>query len=805
MKISYRWLKRYLNIDLSPERVAELLTDTGLEVEGIEEVERIKGGLRGVVVGEVLTCVPHPNADKLSITTVDLGDGTPLQIVCGAPNVAQGQKVPVATVGTVLYPDGEELKIKKGKIRGEVSMGMICAEDELGLGTSHDGILVLDAQLTPGTPASEVFEMESDHVFEIGLTPNRTDAMGHIGVARDLRAAILTLEGQAPRLDFPHSSFQPETNNPVSLHIQDADGCPAYNGIYFENVQVAPSPEWLQQSLTAIGIAPKNNVVDVTNYVLHTYGHPLHAFDAQRLNGQQVVVRRAHEGEQLVTLDGVERALHTDDLVIADAEKSVCLAGILGGQDSGVTEQTTSVYLEGAYFDPVRIRKTAKRHGLSTDASYRYERGVDPNTTRMAHEYAAALICELTGAKASPCDHQGRETFPAAQITFSLNKVLRLIGAEIEPSKVEGILSALDIALLSTGGDLWTVQVPTYRVDVTRDVDIAEEILRIYGFNNIPVPSQMRISVAAFDPKAEVLEKQLLAQLTGNGFYEIMNNSLTKGEHYEKLQPAQAEKLIRILNPLSQDLDSMRAHLLFGGLEAVSFNQKRQRPNLRLFERGRVYGKGGSGFFEQQHLDLFIAGEERTEHWHTAPLKNDFFELKGLLEGLFARLKTPVSTKRIEHELYSECLEFKAGKTKLALLGTVHPKVMQHFEVKGTVLHASLLWDTLTQLLLQRAPQLFTALPKYPQVRRDLALLVPAGVDFNALSELIRASDRKYLREVFLFDVYEGKNLPEGTKSYACGLVFQDEKKTLNDKSVDASIARILAQLKEQLGVELRS
>ena len=803
MNISYQWLKRFLAVDLDPKRVDELLTDTGLEVEGVHEVESIKGGLRGVVVGEVLTCEQHPNADRLRVTTVNIGEEEPVQIVCGAPNVAAGQKVPVATVGTRLYPGGEELKIKKGKIRGEVSFGMICAEDELGLGNDHDGIMVLDPSLKPGTPCAEVFNIESDFVFEIGLTPNRTDAMGHIGVARDLRAALLVKGEESPELIVPKGTYQTEGNNPVALTIE-SDMCPSYYGTYFTGVEVKESPDWLKNSLTAIGLTPKNNVVDITNYVLHTFGHPLHAFDAEKLSGQKVIVRQAKEGEKMTTLDDVERELSAHDLVIADERKPVCIAGVLGGADSGVSQATTSVYLEGAYFDAVSVRKTAKRHGINSDASYRYERGVDPNSTAAAHAYAAALICELTGATASVADHQGTTDFPKLEITFSFEKVCKLIGVEMSIESASDILKWLDFEIIGLNGDQWTVKVPTYRVDVTRDVDIAEELLRIYGFNNVEIPSGMRISVAKHDPRPEKIEKSVLDQLTGNGFFEIMNNSLSKGADYETLQSEVSGNLIEMLNPLSQDLNVMRNNMLFGGLTAIGFNQKRQQSNLRFFERGKTYGKGGNGYFETSVIDLFCSGTSNTDHWKADASENDFFYMKGLLEAMLSRFGFNATMTRKDHSLYGEFLSIKVGKTTIGHLGSVHPKVLGHFDVKGTVAHASLHWEQVVQLMISNGTQPFAALPKFPSVRRDLALLVDTATTYAELEETITQTERKLLKNVFLFDVYEGDKLPEGKKSYAIGLTFQDPGKTLNDKAVEKSVGRIVHQLGERLNAQLR-
>lgn len=803
MKISYRWLKRYLEVNLSPERVAEILTDTGLEVEGVAEVESIKGGLRGVVIGKVLTCEQHPNADRLKVTTVDVGEKEPLQIVCGAPNVAVGQTVPVALVGTTLFPNGEELKLKKGKIRGEESMGMICAEDELGLGQSHDGILILDDSWQAGTPCAEVFNMESDFVFEIGLTPNRTDAMGHIGVARDLRAALVTAGEEAPLLTVPAPSFNASASNPITLTVED-QGCPAYYGAFLTDITVKESPEWLKNSLVAVGLTPKNNVVDITNYVMHTYGHPLHAFDADAINGNAVIVRPAKAGEKLITLDEVDRELDTTDMIIADANGPMCIAGVLGGKTSGVSDSTKNVYLEGAYFDAVRVRKTAKRHGINSDASYRYERGVDPNITAHAHAYAIALLIEHADAKVSTVDLVGTAKFPCQEVSFSFSKVMRLIGLELSTEMVDLILKQLDFKIIAMNGDTWHVAVPTYRVDVTRDVDIAEEILRIYGFNKVEVPAQMRISVAPHDPRPEKLEKSILNQLTGNGFFEIMNNSLAKGEDYEVLQPEVRANLVEMLNPLSMDLNVMRANLLFGGLQAISFNLKRQQPNLRLFERGKTYGQGANGYFENTQLDLFATGNFGEDHWNNSAQSNDYFWLKGLMESLLKRMGLSVEFKESSHSLYGEYVEIKLGKSSIGALGTVHPKVLKHFDIKGGAVHASLDWARCNDAVLSQGVQFFDALPKFPSVRRDLALLVDRNEAYANLEQIIAQTGKGLLTHSFLFDVYEGDKLPADKKSYAIGMIFQDANKTLNDEAVDKTVSRIVDQLNKRAGAVLR-
>jgi phenylalanyl-tRNA synthetase beta chain len=681
---------------------------------------------------------------------------------------------------------------------------MICAEDELSIGTSHDGIMVLDDSIPAGTPLAEVVGLESDFVFEIGLTPNRTDAMGHIGVARDLRAAMVVKGYEVKELVMPYGSVKTEGSNPIQLSIQDS-GCPAYNGAYISDVEVKESPEWLQNSLKAIGLTPKNNVVDITNYVLHTYGHPLHAFDADQLEGNSVIIRPAEAGERITALDEVEHVLTPEDMVIADAKKPACIAGVMGGLISGVTTKTKNVYLEGAYFDAVRIRKTAKRFGISSDASYRYERGVDPNATREAHQYALSLICELTGGKASEVDRQGTEEFPCNEITFSFERVMKLIGLELSPEKVDQILRLLDFKILVMNGDTWKVSVPTNRVDVTRDVDVAEEILRIYGFNEVPVPDQMRISVAKHDPRPGKIEQNTLGQLTGNGFFEIMNNSLTRGADYDSLAPEVVPQLIEMLNPLSQDLNVMRANLLFGGLNVIAFNQKRQNPNLRFFERGKVYGKGANGYFENSCLDLFIAGNEGEHHWRTSATQNDLFELKGFVEAMLNSLGIKYTFNTADHSLYGEYMEIKARKTSLGHIGYVHPKVSKHFDVKGGIAHASLNWEVLTNLVVSAGTQLFNALPKFPSVRRDLALLVDTATGYGDIEMVISQTGGSLLKNCFLFDVYEGDKLPAGKKSYAVGMIIQDDEKTLNDKAVDKLVGRILQQLEHRTGAVLRA
>jgi phenylalanyl-tRNA synthetase beta chain len=808
MKISYNWLKQFLQVDSDAEVIGELLTDLGLEVEGIETKESIKGSLAGVIVGEVLTCKQHPNADRLKVTTVDLGTGDPVQIVCGAPNVAAGQKVPVATIGTMLYDEkGEGFKIKKGKIRGEESHGMICAEDELGLGSDHDGIMVLDKTLKVGTPAAEVFDIEIDQIFEIGLTPNRADAMSHYGVARDLRAGLIqqgtSLELISPSVSNYHVD---ERTLRIEVEVEKKELAPRYCGISITDVEVKDSPEWIQNRLKAIGLTPKNNVVDITNYVLHELGQPLHAFDARQIKGNKVVVKTLPQGTKFTTLDDVERELHEEDIMICDAESNpLCIAGVFGGIKSGVTETTTSVFLESAYFNPVSVRKTAKRHGLNTDASFRFERGIDINFTEYALKRAALLIEEYAGGKiASDVMDFYPEKVEDFQVFLSYENAFRLIGQEIDKDVIKNILASLEIKINSeTAGGLG-LTIPSYRVDVQREADIIEEILRVYGYNNIEFSHKLNTSIS-FDSNKEVKIENIVAdQLTSLGFYETMANSLTKEEYISLSEGLQSEHNVEMLNPLSNDLKVMRQSLLFSGLESVSYNINRKNNSLKLYEFGKTYHKYDSGYQESKHLTLFVSGDQNKESWKVASQRADFFYLKGIVTAVFDRLGlSNLKTTPVKSDVFSEGITLSLGKTKLVDLGVVCKKILKEFNIKQEVLFADFNWATILNLVGKKKVKV-AELPKFPAVKRDLALLLDEKVSFKEIYQLAFQSERKLLKHVDLFDVYEGNNLPEGKKSYAVSFVLQDESKTLADKQIDKIMSKLQQTFEKNLNAVLR-
>lgn len=808
MKISYNWLKQFLQVEWEAEKTGELLTDLGLEVEGIETKESIKGSLAGVVVGEVLTCEQHPNADRLKVTTVNLGNGEPVQIVCGAPNVAAGQKVPVATVGTMLYDEkGDGFKIKKGKIRGEVSHGMICAEDELGLGSSHDGIMILEEELKVGTPASEVFNIENDQVFEIGLTPNRADAMSHYGVARDLRAGLIqhgiNLELISPSVSNFHVD---ERTLRIEVQVDNKEQAPRYCGISITDIEVKDSPEWIQNKLKAIGLTPKNNIVDITNYVMHELGQPLHAFDAQQIKGNKVVVQTLPKGTKFTTLDEVERELHEEDIMICDAENNpLCIAGVFGGIGSGVTEKTTSVFLESAYFNPVSVRKTAKRHALNTDASFRFERGIDINFTEYALKRAALLIEEYAGGKiASDVMDFYPEKAEDFQVFLSYDNAYRLIGQEIDKETIKNILASLEIRISSeTEGGLG-LTIPSYRVDVQREADIIEEILRVYGYNNINFSHKLNTSIS-FDSNHEVKVENIIAdQLTSLGFYETMANSLTKEDYISLSENLKSEHNVEMLNPLSNDLKVMRQSLLFSGLESVSYNINRKNSSLKLYEFGKTYHKYESGYQESKHLTLFVTGEKVKESWKVATQTSDFFYLKGIVSSVLERLGlSNVKTTPTKSDTFSEGIVFSLGKTRLVEFGVIRKKVLKEFGIKQEVLFADFDWTTILQLTGKKKIKV-NELAKFPAVKRDLALLLDDSVSFKEIYNLAFQSERKLLKEVDLFDVYEGENLPEGKKSYAVSFVLQDESKTLADKQIDKIMQKLQQTFEKNLNAVLR-
>lgn len=803
MKISYNWLKQFLQIDWDAQKTGELLTDLGLEVEGITPFESVKGGLKGIVVGHVLTCEPHPNADRLKLTMVDIGQEAPVQIVCGAPNVAAGQKVPVATVGTTLFTkEGETWVIKKGKIRGEVSQGMICAEDEIGLGDSHDGIMVLNEELVPGTPCAKVFDIENDEVFEIGLTPNRADAMSHFGVARDLKAGLEQQEIQKELVTPSVSNFSIDNRSlKVDVEVMESELAPRYCGVTINNLVVQDSPDWLKNRLKAIGLAPINNVVDVTNYVLHELGQPLHAFDASKIKGNKVEVKTLPSGTKFTTLDEVERELHEDDLMICDAEKPMCIAGVFGGIHSGVTEHTTSIFLESAYFDPVSIRKTAKRHGLNTDASFRFERGIDINLTKYALKRAALLIREIAGGYITseivdlfPKKPQERQVF----LTF--NKINSLIGQEIPRDTIKSILSSLEIRINNVTESGLGLTIPMYRVDVTREVDVIEEILRVYGYNNIDFKEKLNASIA----KTSRFENYRIQDIVGNllaskGFYEIMTNSLVANT-----MSSEEDGAVQMLNPLSSDLSVLRTSMLHSGLQTVSYNHNRQKTDLKLFEFGKTYHKVDGAYQENQHLAIFVSGDRTQSSWAVAAKKSEFFYLKGIVENVFERLGIrDLDTQPLSNPGYSEGISYTKNDTVLVSLGLVSKAALKQFDIKQEVFYADLNWDALLKLVSTQNVA-FKEIPRFPEVTRDFALLLDESVSFQKVYDIAWNTERKLLKKVNLFDVYTGNKLPEGKKSYAVSFTLMDEKKTLTDKQIDKIMGKLLAQYQKELGAELR-
>ena len=808
MKISYNWLKQFLQTDWNPEKTGELLTDLGLEVEGIDKVESIKGSLKGVVVGVVKTCIKHPNADKLKITTVDLGDGNPVQIVCGAPNVDAGQKVPVATVGTTLYDEeGEGFKIKKGKIRGEESHGMICAEDELGLGKSHDGIMILEESLVAGTPCADVFKIETDFVFEIGLTPNRADAMSHFGVARDLRAGLIQQGTNIELISPSVSDFHvDERTHKVDIEVDDKELIPRYCGITITDVQVKESPEWIQSKLKAIGLTPKNNIVDITNYVLHELGQPLHAFDAAKIRGNKVLVKTLEEGTKFTTLDEVERKLSAEDIMICDADDNpLCIAGVFGGLHSGVSEHTNTIFLESAYFNPVSVRKTAKRHALNTDASFRFERGIDINMTKYALKRAALLIEKYAGGKmSSDILDLYPEKIEDFEVFLSFENTYKLIGQELPRETIKNILASLDIKINSVTDAGLGLVVPSYRVDVQREADIIEEILRVYGYNNIEFSHKLNTSIS-FDSDKEVKVENIVAnQLTSLGFNETMANSLTKESYVELSDNLNADFNVEMLNPLSNDLKVMRQSLLFSGLESVAYNINRKQNSLKFYEFGKTYHKYESGYQEDKHLTLFVTGNRTQDSWKTGTEKADFFYLKGIVTNLLSRLAFDnLKTSPLKTDVFSEGIVLSLGKMKLVEFGTVKRTVLKEFSIKQEVLFADFNWTAILDLAGKKKIKV-TDLPKFPSVKRDLALLLDNQVTFKEIYNLANQSEKKLLKQVDLFDVYEGDKLPEGKKSYAVSFVLQDENKTLADKQIDKIMQKLQQTFEKNLNAVLR-
>ena len=808
MKISYNWLKQFLKIDWTPEKTAELLTDLGLEVEGIESYQSVKGGLQGVVVGEVLTCIKHPDADKLKLTTVNVGDAEPLQIVCGAPNVAVGQKVPVATIGTTLYTEtGESWTIKKGKIRGQESHGMICAEDELGLGKSHDGILVLDEKVKIGSAVADIFKIENDHVFEIGLTPNRADAMSHLGTARDLRAGLVQREITLELITPSVSAFHVDNRTlKIDVDVKDKNLAPRYCGVTISGLKVKESPQWLQNRLKAIGLKPINNIVDATNYVLHDLGQPLHAFDAVKIAGNKIEVKTLKSGTKFTTLDGIERDLDEDDLMICDAEKPMCIAGVFGGIHSGVTETTTSIFLESAYFNPISIRKSAKRHGLNTDASFRFERGIDPNITEYALKRAALLIKEIAGGEITS---DVIDIYPKKiedfQVRMSFENAEKLIGEEIPKEVIKRILTSLEIKVNNVTEAGLGLTVPPYRNDVLREADIIEEILRVYGYNKIKTTEKLNASISSSSRfEDHKLQNVVGNLLTSQGFFEIMSNSLTSPSYINLSKELNESHNVNIINPLSNELSVLRQSLLFSGLEAVSYNINRKRNDLRLFEFGKSYHSFENKREEFKHLSLLVTGNKNQDHWYSPTKKSDFFFLKGIITSILDRLGiSRYNEISVNTDLFSEGLTLSQGKTSLVHFGLVKKDILKYFDISQEVMFADFNWDAVLEVS-KRNSISFKAIPKFPEVRRDFALLLDETVSFESIYTIAKQSEKRLLKEVSLFDVYQGKNLPKGKKSYAVSFILQDENSTLTDKQIDNIMHTLQTNFETKLGAELR-
>ena len=842
MNISYNWLKRYLSLNDSAEEVARILTSIGLEVGKVEKVQTIKGGLEGLVVGEVITCVDHPNSDHLHITTTRVApNAEPLQIVCGAPNVAAGQKVIVATIGTVLYDGDEKFTIKRGKIRGEESLGMICAEDEIGVGTSHDGIMVLPADTPVGMPAKEYFGVEDDTLIEVDITPNRADGASHYGVARDLYAyyEAKRREGdEAIRLEKPSvEGFTVQSNAlPIEVVVENAEACPRYTGVSIKGVTIKESPDWLKKALNTIGIRPINNVVDVTNFVLHEMGQALHSFDADKIKGNQVIVKNATEGQKFVTLDGVERTLSAADLMICNAEEPMCIAGVFGGQYSGISETTTNVFLESAYFDPVSIRKTARRHQLSTDASFRYERGCDPNNTLYVLKRCALLIQEVAGGeiamevadyvKNEKLDDKGEKYFAPFPVEMNIDRVNALIGKKLGEELIEKILRAMEVEIYSKEGKIWQIGVPRYRVDVQRECDVVEDILRIYGYNNVEFPEKLNTSLS-YNPKPNpvALQIRISEQLTAQGFNEILNNSLTKVSYYEALEELSLATCVKIMNPLSQDLGVMRQTLLFGGLESIQRNANRKNADLKFYEFGNCYHYNAQkiadrqakdprweydplyAYSEEPHLALWLTGNKSTQSWVQKEEKTSFYTLRAYVNNVLRRLGVNVDNclfEPLESELCADGLVIKSPNGKqIGMMGVVNSKLLKAFDIDNPVYYADLDWSMLMKLNKQYKP-IINDLPKFPEVKRDFALLVDKSVKFADLAKAALATEKKLLKAINLFDVYEGKNLEAGKKSYALSFILQDTENTLKDKQIETIMAKLQKVFEDKFNAKLR-
>jgi|WetSurMetagenome_2_1015567.scaffolds.fasta_scaffold01863_7 phenylalanyl-tRNA synthetase beta chain len=817
MKISYNWLKDYIDINVEPEKLSEILTGLGLEIESVDEWESIRGGLKGVVVGEVLTCVKHPGADKLNITTVNLGNGEPVQIVCGAPNVAAGQKVAVATSGTILWKGNESFEIKKSKIRGELSDGMICAEDEIGLGTLHEGVMVLDPSAVPGTPCAEYFRVEKDYVFEIGLTPNRIDSGSHFGVARDLAAYLSASTGKEVRAKRPSvDAFRVDDNsNPYEVIIENKTDCPRYTGITISGVTIGESPEWLKNKLRGAGLNPINNVVDITNYIQYEIGQPLHSFDADKVDGKKVIIKNLPDKTKFVTLDSVERTLSSKDLMICNTKEGMCIAGVFGGLHSGVSQSTRNIFLESAYFNPVSIRKTSKRHTLKTDASFRFERGADPEITVWALKRAAMLIREIAGGKiSSDIVDVYPEKIERKRIKVTFSNIDRLIGKKIDHDIIRNILNALDMPALSENGNEMVLEIPLYRVDVTREADVIEELLRVYGYNNVEIGVHINSTISYSEkPDREKVVNIISDMLSANGFAEIMCNSLTPSSFWEN-DDFEKDQLVVLANPLSSDLNAMRQSLLFGGLSSIAWNLNRQNSDIRLYEFGNIYFHTGKSsdvpvaadYTEKKSLDIFITGNRSAENWNNKTVKTDFFNIKSAVEMVFSRIGVnmdQLSWGDSSRKYFSESFTWLSNNKELASAGKISKDYLTKFDIGQDVFYAHIAWEDLIRLVRNHAVS-YAELPKYPWVRRDLALLVDKSVKFDQIRQLAFKTERHILKEVGLFDVYESESLGENKKSYAVSFILLDNLKTLTDKSIEKIMKSFTEAFDRELGAKIR-
>ncbi len=820
MNISYNWLKEYLDFDLTPEETSVALTSIGLEVGSVEEVQSVKGGLEGLVIGQVLTCEPHPNSDHMHVTTVDLGQGEPAQIVCGAPNVAAGQKVVVAPLGCKLYDGDQCFTIKKAKLRGIESCGMICAEDEIGIGTDHSGIIVLPETAVVGALAKDYYNIKSDYVIEVDITPNRVDACSHYGVARDLYAYLVQNEKPAKLHKPSVEAFAVENHDlDIPVIVENGEACPRYAGVTVKGVTVKESPEWLQDRLRIIGLRPINNIVDITNYICHGFGHPMHSFDADKIKGGKVVVKTMPEGTPFVTLDGVEHKLSERDLMICNAEEPMCIGGVFGGLDSGTTEETKNVFLESAYFHPTWIRKTARRHGLSTDASFRYERGVDPNNAVYILKLAALMVKELAGGTiSSDVKDVSASDFPPFRVELNYQQVHDLIGKEIGAETIKRIVKALEMDIVAETAEGLTLDVPQYRVDVQRPCDVVEDILRIYGYNNVEIPTTLKssLTVKTDTDRSQRMQNLVSEQLVGEGFNEIMNNSLTRAAYYDGLQCYPSANLVRLMNPLSSDLNVMRQTLLFGGLESIARNINHKNPDLRFFEFGNCYyfheerrnaEKALAPYSEDYHLGLWLTGKKVTGSWAHADEDSTIYELKAYVENVLTRLGISaglLQTAPATEDIFATALSLnqRSGK-RVAMFGIVSRSILKQMDIDQPVFFADLCWNELMKLQ-KNYKTSFKEIAKYPAVKRDLALLVDSTVQFADIEKLAFETDRKLLKKVTLFDVYEGKTLLAGKKSYAVSFTLQDETQTLNDKAIDKVMQKLIYNLENKLGAKLR-